>query len=656
MPRPDNLTPLEITFSRGYWPSAADIPPIDFLGTIRAGSNVLLRSTGKIEVAKGLSEVSSTNVGARIFAANTDRVTIAGGLSGSQVPYAGLFRYQNSVLFFLSQDTSAQLYVNESAASGVTTSATAGLLRIAIPDGGGGYTTVDAGFDKPSIPSTTVTTSAGETRTMSGTIGIAVAAWRSKTQAIGPPSETVYNSITPATGTVIRYTLGSVVSGQDGWAYLGTRWNDQGGELRVVRYVYKQPRGTFTATNGSANLTAGVGTFWTQDLRPGDIVTIDGGTYTINSVTSNTTAVLTGNFTGSTNSGKTMIITDVAGAWTNRELGRIVSRDTFRAPRAAGVTQYGGRVLVWGIPDTQSVASSLVTGNSIQPTLANNPEHVGLFAIVTDSGSDLVNVLGGNGPLYLMTTTGLEVVNLTSDPANPYTIRIVSEPGFKATTNGVLYGNIFYGFSNRPLRTQINGDIDHEFAEAPWSDMQTWDAQRVIVAVDPVNEAVVYIYDNGSTSVAIPYMAQLGWWGPPLNFSARIIDAAVVNGSLYVTYLSGGNYRVNRWEGGTGIGGTRYVASQYYDPRLLERSRVKRLRFSGKAGTLRVYAASEDVAIPDVSDTAAAAATFTLSDVDKLEPEIHTNIHGNGFAFRVDFSSNDGKLTKLVAAGTPIDG
>jgi hypothetical protein len=139
-----------------------------------------------------------------------------------------------------------------------------------------------------------------------------------------------------------------------------------------------------------------------------------------------------------------------------------------------------------------------------------------------------------------------------------------------------------------------------------------------------------------------------------LNFSARIIDTQVVDGALYVTYLSGGNYRVNEWEGGAGIGGTRYVASQYYDPRLLARNRVKRLAFVGKAGTLRVYAVPPGGAVPDVTNTSAATASFTLSDTDIAEPEIGTNIGGKALAFRIDFPSNDGKCDKLVAAGTPI--
>lgn len=657
MPVPNNLNSFEIDFSLGYFPSAPALSPEDFQRTIRRGSNCWLRPKGKIEVAKGLSEVSATNVGARIFAADIQRAVLAGGLAGSRLPFAGLLRYQNAVLFFLSENTSAQVFLNEVAVTGLTTSSTAGRLRVAVPDGVGGFNVFDAGFDKITLNVLDVSATAGgviERKPMSGFIGVALAPWRSKTNAIGPPSDIIYLDVTPdPNGRSIKIILPSAVSGQNGWVYCGTRWDDRSGEIRIVRYIYIQPRGTFTATNGSDALTAGVGTFWTRDLASGDVVTIDASGGVIKSVTSDKTATLTTNFTGSTGAGKTMIINSALGSWFNSELGALVSKDTFRPPRAAGLLQYAGRVFLWGVPDTTHVASSNVTGNAILAMLDQNPEHVGLFAIVTASGSDLVNVLTADGPMYLMTTTSLEVVSFTGDPATPYIIRVVAEPGFKATSNGVLYKDWFYGFNNRPLRTRARENIDVLFAEPVWEDMRLWDATRVMVAVDPDNDAVLYIFDDGATSIVIPYMGQLGVWGSPLNFSARILDTAVVNGKLFVTYLSGGNIRVNQWEGGTGIGGTRFVASQYYDMNLLNRNRLKNVVATGKIGTLRVYAATPDAAVPDVSNTGVAAASFTLSDTDKSEAEIFTNIEGRAMAFRADFVSNDGKFDKLIARGIP---
>ena len=656
MPTPDREDSLTVDFSGGYFPSAQNLSPEELQRTIKAGSNVWLRARGKLDVANGLLEVSSTNVGPRIFAADTQRATIAGALVGDRLPFASLIRYDNAVLFFLSEETSKQVYLNEVAVAGLTTSATAGRLRVAVPDGLGGYNVYDAGFDKPLLPSGNVSVvhSPG-LKNMTGAIGVALAPWRSTTNAWGPPSDTYYKTCTPATLDILRIILPSSVSGQDGWLFCGTRWNDQSGALQVVRYIRNQPRGTFTLTNGSTDVTAGVGTRFTQDLQRGDQFVTEGIGNDITTVTSDTTATILTPWAGATGANKTMQLTAVAGDWYNSELLEVISRDTQRLPRAAGLIKYAGRVIGWGIADPDSTGTfTAATGNVLAAMRDDNPEHVSLVRLRTDSGSDLLNVLGADGPLYLMTTTGLEVASLGGEPDAPFTVRIVAEPGFQAGTNGCLYVDTFYGYNGKPLRTRARENVDVEFGEPVWDDMADWNGARVIVAVDPDNAAVLYIHDNGSTTEVIPWMTQYEVWGPPLNFSDRIIDAAVVNGTLYVTYLSGGNYRVNEWEGGSGIGGTRYSASQYYDPNALKSDRVKQIVAAGKLGSVSIYAAMPGASVPDVSNLGAAAATFTLSDTaNALEPAIKTNIRGDAHAFRVDFASNDGTFDKLVARGLP---
>lgn len=664
MPRPDRLVDIEVDFSSGYWPSAPALSPEGLQRTIRRASNVWVRPGGKIEVADGLLEISSTNVGARLFAADIQRASIAGGLVGDRLPFAGFLRYQNAVLFFLSENTNAQVYLNETAVTGLTTSATAGRLRVAVPDGVGGYNVFDAGFDPPALfqsnVNETVIDAATEgvigTRIMSGIVGATIAPWRSKTDAVGASSTVIYNSIRPpavaGSGGAISIVLPSMVSGQDGWIFCGTRGGDQSGEIRVVRRIYTQPRGTFSATNSNDILT-GVNTRWTRDLGRSDLVTIEGADYNILSIFSDTSVRIFPAFAGSTSSGKVMTIKVAVGNWYDSELGALVESGVVKPPRAAGILQYAGRVFLWGVPDPTDPNPTQPTGNAIIATLDSNPEHVSdVLAIATASGSDLVNVLPGDGVMYLMTTTSLEVVSFTSNPAVPYIIRIAAEPGFMAATNGVVYKDWFYGFTDRPLRTRAGDNIDVQFAAPVWDEMRTWNSARVIVAVDPENEAVLYIQDNGSTTVVIPYMAQQGVWNAPINLSARILDTQVVNGILYVTYLSGGNIRVNQWEGGAGIGGDRYIASQYYDANFLNRNRIKNLVVTGKAGALRVYSAQPDAAVPDVSNPAVGE-LFTLSDTDKSEPEIFTNIEGRAFAFRCDFASDDGNLDKIIARGLP---
>lgn len=652
MPTPDSQDSIEVVFTGGYFPSAAALSPSVLQSTIRRGNNAWLRPGGKLDVANGVAEVSATSVGARIFAADTQRASIAGNLVGSRLPFAGLLRYQNACLLFVSEETDAQVYLDEAAPTGLTTSSTAGRLRVGVPDGAGGFDTFDAGFDKPPLVAADLALfdSVG-VKNMRGSVGVALSRWRTKTNAWGPPSDVLYSDITANTQTVVSFNLPSPAAGQDGWLVLGTLWNDSSGQVRVFRYVYLQPRGTYTATNGSPNIS-GLNTFWTQDLGRFDKVLLDDGNlYDILTNPTDDTATITPNYAGSTGSGKTMAMSAIRAEWFDGDLRDIIDRNIQRPPRAAGITLFRDRLVLWGIPDTNNATATEATGNGFGVMLNNNPEHLGTLARATASGSNILSALAADGPIYFMTTTSLEIIEPVSNGDQPFVPRVIAEPGFKAATNGCLYKDWFYGFNNKPLRTRARENIDVQFAAPVEGDMADWDAERVIVTQDPDNEAVLYIYDNGSTTTVRPWLAQQGVWNPPINLSARILDAQVVNGKLYVTYLDG-SIKVNEWEGGNGLSDA-YVSSQYYDARKLARNRLKKVIVAGKVESVSVFAAEPGAVIPDVSSLGAAAVTFTKSDTaETLEEENGTNVQGSAFAFRVDLGIN-GTVQKIVGRGLP---
>lgn len=637
----------------GYWPSASQYPPPELWRTIRNGQNVWLRPGARLIVANGVAQTSSTNVGARIFPLNQYRAEIAGALVSSRLPYAGLIRYQNAVLFFLSELTGQQVYVNESTSTpfnltGVTTASSAGVLRIAVPNGSGGFNTYDAGFAKPGTG--TVTTPAGGTKGMTGTTGVALAPWRSATNAIGPPSEITYATLTLGAADQFSIALPATVSGQDGWIFCGTRWGDQSGDIRIVRFVYITPRGTFTATNGSPNLTAGVGTFWNRDLRAGDVVTIDGGSYTISAVTSDTTATLTANFTGGTGAGKTMTVTTAVAEWYNGELGSLIDRDAQKPPKAAGVFQFAGRVFLWGCYGE----GSGLTGPAIVPMLEDNPEHVGLHAILTSQGDDIVNVLAGDQTLFVMTANTLELVTFTGDPANPYKIRAYDGlSGFRAAMNGTVYKNRFYGYSQRPFRTVTDGDIDVEFGQPVADAMAGWDGANVVVLVDPIKEAVLFCRFEAAIPPAsegittcIPYMPQLGKWGVPILVTGQVTDGVINNGQLYlVVVTSSGNYRVQTWEGGTGLSNP-YIETQSWND--VDRWKVKGVVFAGRADMITLFSNSPAGATAEVF-------TISLSPGANQYPEIFTNTPPARAVFaRINFPSSDGTFERLTVRAYPL--
>ncbi len=648
------LIDIEFTVTDGYWPSTSNLPPDSFWRTIKAGSNMWLRPGNRLEVANGIAQTSAQNVGARIFTVNTQRGEIAGGLTGGRLPYNGLIRYLNAVLMFLSEQTSQQVYLDESALSGVTTSTTAGRLRIAIPGSGGSYTTVDAGFDPPATGTVTRTV-AGGSKGMNGQIGTALCAWRSATNAVSGPSATTYDTFTAASNEGFTVALPAAISGQDGWVIAGTRWDDLTAELRVVRYIYITARGTFTATNGSPNLTAGSGTFFMRDLRAGDIVTIGGGSYTISAVTSNTTATLTANYTGSTGS-QTATITTAFADWYDSELGDLVDRNAIKPPVAAGILQFNNRAFLWGTYG----ASGNPTGPAITPLLVNNPEHVAAgvrFNILTSTGADIVNVLPGDETLYVMTKGTLEVVTLRDDPNEPYSVRAYDGvAGFVSPGNGVIFKNRFYGYSGRPIRTTTQfsaNDVDVEFAQAVDTDMAAWSAQNVVVLADPENACVLYCHfvaaippaSEGITTV-IPYMAQIGRWGVPHQFDGQVTSGVVVNGQLYLSLVtSSGNYRVQTWEGGSGASNA-YISTQIVSQPA--RWRIKSFLLNGRADSLVALTHSP-------AGTSTDTYTTTLGPSSFMYEEIFANLQpARGLQIKLNFPASGGAFDRLAVRGYPL--
>lgn len=654
-----SLIDLPLDISDGYWPSTSQFPPEELQRTIKAGLNVWLRDGGRLQEVNGPLQISAVNVGARIFAANNDRAVLAGALVGTRQPYASVLRYQNAVLFFLSELVSQQLYLNEAVVAGATTSAIAGQLRVAVPASPTTYNTFDAGFDPPAVPGITTVTG---TKGMTGETAVSLCAWRSSTNATSAPSEPFFATLDGGANSMFLVPLPAPVAGQDGFVLGGTDWGDTTATLLVRRYIYIVPRGTFTATNGNGTIVGDADTRWLQDLQVGDYIDIDSSTYQITGVINDFDATITPVFGGVTGGGKTMTMLSVVGEWYDGEDGPLLPYDVLKPVRAAGVFQFMGRVFLWGTDG----AIGGVTGPGIRITLETNPEHTGLFVLLTTLGDDLLNVLPGDQTCYLMTANTLEVMIFTGNPQIPFRTRVLHQPGFRAGTNGVVYKNRFYGFSQRPLRTVTDADIDVEFGKAVWTDMVDWDPQSVLLAVDPKNEAVLYThYDTFSNlTTIIPFMAQLESigrpkWGPPQRVTGRIVDTAVVNGALYLTLLNAGNYRVNQWEAGAGVSGA-YMATQYISSQ--NRFKVKNIVFTGMASTLYIFVAQPGQSVPFQNVPGSATASFNLPAIisSSLYEEIFTNLPpGKAVAFRADFPNNtftiDGVYQNTLLRVMPLE-
>lgn len=645
---------LEFSVTGGYWPSSGDFPPQEIAAnTLKAGQNVHVKAGNKVEVANGTLEISTQNVGSRIFEFNDSRAEIAGNVA-NRLPFASLIRLPGGIILFLSELTGQQVYINEAAVAGLTTASSAGILRIAIPSGGG-YNVYDAGFDPINLPSGNVTTPAGGTKGMSGDTGVALCPWRTVDNAIGPPSNVVVSNLTLNDTVLIQ--LPAMATGQDGWIYAGTAPDATETPLRVIRYVRTQIRGTFTATAGSPNLTAGVGTFFMRDLRAGDVITIDGGSYTVASTTSQTAAVLTGNFAGVTGAGKTATITSANAEWFGSageqgDMGVLVNLDVARPPQAAGVASFFNRIFLFG---TDPKAGDVV-GPGFRLMLPDNPEHIGLIGGKSESGTDILNALSSGDErsqtAYLMTRGALEIIQFTDQPDDPYRTRILRRPGFLGPKAGIVYENVFYGFSGQPLRTVINQDVDVSFGQAVDNLIRYW-VNPVVMGVDPQRGEVLFAHYDGATfssTTVLPYIPRLGIWGPPIVVDGQIDDFAVVGDVCYATVFRLGVRRVHQWEGGSGLSGA-YIGFQYQSGNGV--FELESYRFAGRAETLTFYVAANEAIATETSNPVGTGSE-TMVDSWVTHSEKYPNVRpGVGVSFRLDFSNLGGNFEKLFATIRP---
>ena len=128
------------------------------------------------------------------------------------------------------------------------------------------------------------------------------------------------SSITSQKGQDTASTEGVIISRVDSFlapanksVALGITENTSGfaetGSINTSDYnlaINSTLTGTLTATNGSATIT-GSGTLFVSELTFGDIITLSGVAYTVQSVASNTSLTLTANFVGTTSSSLTAV-------------------------------------------------------------------------------------------------------------------------------------------------------------------------------------------------------------------------------------------------------------------------------------------------------------------------------------------------------------
>ncbi len=326
--------------------------------------------------------------------------------------------------------------------------------------------------------------------------------------------------------------------------------------------------------------------------------------------------------------------------WLDAEIesNRLVTFDNDPPPDAEFVALFNG-VPVWVSTNGPGDTSP---GPFISPAKPSNIEAAPAgLSYPTSPPETILGCVSALGRLYLLTTNHLQIAQGTPDERVPVIVRPFWKAGFKnpyqlVFVNGVLYGNATSG----PSRSVADGD--EQSAEKDWASAlaeftNTWVTGHVLVAHDPLNDAVCFFHSayslNSSgfwtTRVWVYGLSEQEWVADLLLTSTtrdQIVSGVATVGD-YLELLMGGRKSDNsvevktyRFEGGSGSPVDYYLASNFTDSGA--ELRPKRLgpsfKVAGKltSGQLKVYGAGPSQAIP-VSDLEAgtnALATLSLSN------------------------------------------
>lgn len=389
--------------------------------------------------------------------------------------------------------------------------------------------------------------------------------------------------------------------GQDAWTIFGSLYNasaqaaQQGPWYLLSRGQQPQsllrinPRGTVAITSGSASV-AGTDTFFLDDYAAGDTVEIDGNNYVINAIASNTSMTLTTN-ASTTASGVTTEIIKAVYEWLNAEIqrGTLLEFNNDPPPRASFVGSLGGVPVLVSCrgPAPIGLEGDYNPGPTIQPSKPNNVE-----AFPTESRSSvsppetIIGLVDAQARLFLMTENRLHFASFVSNDAEqPIVTRPFWKSGFRNPYSLTFVNGYLYGFTNRgPTRSIADGDEGSEefaFADRVSDTFQPWIPERVLVAYDAKNEAIVFFHNNDQVNgagkqavIAMMFMLRSQVWSTPIliedsDEDVIVSGASVISGTLYLNLLKrdgGGAYTcvTYRWDSGTNSIGW-YLATEYGD-------------------------------------------------------------------------------------------
>lgn len=306
--------------------------------------------------------------------------------------------------------------------------------------------------------------------------------------------------------------------------------------------------------------------------------------------------------------------------WTDAEVERndLITFNNDAPPQAEFVAVLNNNPLYISC---QGIGSATITspGPFIFPTKPGNIEAAPTDVAFSTSPPEIIlGVVSAVGRLYLLTTNHLQIAQGTPSDVVPIIIQPYWKGGFVNPYQVAFVNETLYGFPvGGPTRSAANfittnaDEIspDKGFAAAVQEIVDSWVRGHVMVAHDPVNDAICFFYSanelNSSsfwtTRILVFGLRQNDWIGEVTLSSTTqdMIVSGVATVSGYLEFLCGGRLTNNTVSVGTyrfdqvaGSAVSWYAAPPFNDDGDEQRAHVvKRLRVTGKttSGSIGVF-------------------------------------------------------------------
>lgn len=563
----------KIGFGAGLVLDQVIVGPGQVPQSAQMSKNVWFNNTGRVELWRG-SALRSGNVGARIIAVNTERGSIKGASINSSIS-----KYQYLSYLFLSDQISADVFLDETAR--FTTASTANKLRVAVPNGSGGYNQYDAGLTVPTAP--TLTAVAGGTKGLQGDVYIRVRKKRIGTGAVGNPSESVKATLAANQRPQITFAAADTSEGQDSWVVevvSGGSW-----------YVYHFD-GAYEITEADV-------------AAAGRNVAID---------------------------------------WTYNELGRVLTTDFDPPPLATCLIVLADIAILCGTGGSNGGAPGPViafskSGNpeAFSPfyrAMTSGGEDV-IWAYYAEGR---IYILCANG-LQVLNFTGQTAQSFQARAiwsggfANAHNGVIINNQFYGFSGNGPVRSrtqdDADQSFAEQVLSYMEDWNRDYVVLGG--------DPKKAVVVY------FHWVPSKGYTEALAFHLAGRERWSGIFYLPYRVTSAATVNGRLELSVLNGSNYNVLKWNEGSGaVDG--YVVSIWDDAGNNGDKTISGWEVTGKAQLARIFLPTKTTTgdiYPDVTDPAnAEILTQTLSGSLATNPFQPANFpFQKAYAMRVDFNA-----------------